>query len=142
MRGPLNLLIVDADPRRIDAIQTRVSLLSLPYTCHCAASASEALEFLGRGFSPESCFKPNLMLVSLNLPGDEAGNLLRIVKSNPDLRSIPLIVISAPERFDDLEQAAPDGEESFTMGHDLEHGLALLAEIDHFWGDPQEQSGE
>jgi two-component system phosphate regulon response regulator PhoB len=81
-----SILVVDDESDIRDLIQYNLSKGG--YNVLCAASGEECLELIKRG-------APDLILLDLMLPGLNGLDVCRFLKSDPSLRSIPVIMISA-----------------------------------------------
>ncbi|HXG39077.1 MAG TPA: response regulator [Bacteroidota bacterium] len=53
----------------------------------------------------ESIFKPDLILLDLNLPKIDGREVLRTLKSDDASKSIPVVVLSSSDREEDVQQA-------------------------------------
>lgn len=53
----------------------------------------------------ESLFRPDLILLDLNLPKIDGREVLRTLKSNDAFKSIPVVVLSSSDREEDVQQA-------------------------------------
>jgi CheY-like chemotaxis protein len=63
----------------------------------------QALDYLFRRGEFPKAPRPGLILIDLNLPGTNGREVLRIVKTDPDLKKIPVVVLtisSASEESD------------------------------------------
>jgi two-component system response regulator len=98
------ILLVEDSPQ--DAYLTRIAFEragtphSLNVALHVARDGADALGFLRRDASHDGAPRPDLILLDLNMPGVDGRTVLREVKSDPNLRRIPIIVLttsSAPE---------------------------------------------
>jgi CheY-like chemotaxis protein len=61
----------------------------------------------------ESLFKPDLILLDLNLPKIDGREVLRILKSNDASKSIPVVVLSSSDREEDILQAYSLGANTY-----------------------------
>ena len=68
-------------------------------------NGEEALEFLRGEGKYEGEHLPDLILLDLNLPRMDGRTLLRRLKSAPDLRSIPVIVLSSSNLPTDIRES-------------------------------------
>ena len=91
-----SILIVDHAPVNLKLAD--ILLRKEGFTVHAARDAAEALALLG-GVSPD------LMLVDLRLPGMDALELAHCVKADPRTRAIPVVVVSASSRVEDVSRA-------------------------------------
>src|SRR5687767_13130146 len=86
MSRPLRLLLVDDDEDALELMR-RALLTFAPYEIECAANGAAALGLLRRNAPP-----PDLILLDLMMPIMNGRQFLRLVKSDPLLRSIPVVI--------------------------------------------------
>jgi chemotaxis family two-component system response regulator Rcp1 len=70
---------------------------ALPLEISVVKDGLEALDFLARRTPFEKAFKPNLILLDLNLPRMDGHELLARIKSEEQWKTIPVIVLSTSE---------------------------------------------
>jgi len=56
---------------------------------------------------------PDLVLLDLNLPGRNGIEILQLVKANPLLRAIPVVLLSTSNLESDIHRALTHGAESY-----------------------------
>ncbi len=70
------------------------------------------------------------------MPGMHGGEVLRRIKSDPGLRSIPVIIMSSSERAEEVGSCYSEHANAYIRKPlDLESNLRVLREIDRFWLD-------
>jgi len=62
----------------------------------------EALDFVFRRGRFADAPRPGLILLDLNLPRVDGFSVLRAIKSNPEARSIPVVVLTTSKRDEDV----------------------------------------
>jgi CheY-like chemotaxis protein len=67
-----------------------------------ARDGDEALDYLHRRGAFQGAVRPGLILLDLNLPRVDGFSVLRAIKTDPDLRSIPVIVLTTSKRDEDV----------------------------------------
>lgn len=73
--------------------------------------------------------KPDLILLDLHLPGVDGEAILRQVKAEPALHAIPVIILGADVRPDQIQRLHECGAQAYlTKPIDLKQLLALLDE--------------
>lgn len=77
-------------------------ILEFQFAVEEAGSAEDAVIYL-------ETHRPNLILMDIQLPGMDGLSLVRRLKADPDLRAIPVIVISAQAMPRDIEMARSAG---------------------------------
>jgi CheY-like chemotaxis protein len=98
----INVLIVDDDPVTIQLLKLMVERNG--YTVTAVRSGIAALEIL-----PD--LRPQIILVDDMMPRMTGGEFCRTVKDTPDLRDIPVIIMSAGVRVESssyIEQIGAD----------------------------------
>ncbi len=83
---PRNILIIDDNLDTLKLVKD--TLESLSFKCITASSAMEGLE-------KAAAFKPQLILLDLMLPKMSGFGFMREVKSQEDLKKIPVVIYSA-----------------------------------------------
>lgn len=68
------------------------------------ADPQMALDYIASAVR-ESIFKPDLILLDLNLPKIDGREVLRTLKSDDASKSIPVVVVSSSDREEDVQQA-------------------------------------
>jgi CheY-like chemotaxis protein len=72
----------------------------------CAASADEAMSTLGE-------WKPDVIVTDIGMPDKDGYELLRTIRADAQLRSIPVIALTAYARPEDVARAEQAGFEAF-----------------------------
>lgn len=91
------LLLVEDDSEDIDITQRAFKRGKIGNPLYVVRDGEEAMEFLqhtGRYRDEDEAPQPGLILLDLNLPRLDGREVLRRIKSNPDLRRIPVVVLT------------------------------------------------
>jgi DNA-binding NarL/FixJ family response regulator len=98
---PADVLVIDDD--RGDALLIEESLsASGTVRCHIVSGRSEAQGFLRRTGQFAAAPRPSLILLDLNLGDSHGLDLLAEVKSDAELMSIPVVVLSSSRHPADI----------------------------------------
>lgn len=104
-----------------------------------ATTGKEALAFLEREPPHEEAPRPDLILLDLNLPGVDGRDVLETVKTDPDLRAIPVIVLTTSSADRDVEEVYAQHANAFVSKPlDLDRFLEVMSVIQTFWFDVAE----
>jgi CheY-like chemotaxis protein len=76
-----------------------------PVQLHVASDGIEAMEFLRREGAHKDAPRPKLVLLDLNLPRKDGREVLRDIKADEDLRSIPVVVLTTSQAQSDISRA-------------------------------------
>lgn len=74
-------------------------------TVHVAVDGDEALSFLRRQAHFSDAPKPNLVFLDFNLPKTDSRTVLRQIKGDELLRSIPIAVLTSSDAERDIRDA-------------------------------------
>ena len=87
-------------------------------------------EFSGDAARP----RPGLILLDLNMPRKEGREALKEIKSHPDLRSIPVVVMTTSKAEEDIIATYDLGVNSFITKPVTFEGLVdVLGVIGRYW---------
>ena len=105
---------------------------------HCA-DGDEALDYLhrrGRFADPKMSPRPGVILLDLNLPGTDGKDILADVKGDPELRMIPVIILTTSTDERDVEACYRMGANSYMKKRiDLNEFMAAIQRMSDFWLD-------
>jgi len=102
---PVEILLVDDNPG--DVALTKVALRDarIMNHIHVASDGAEALAFLKRQGGFADAPRPDLILLDLRMPKVDGHQVLAEMKADPELRRIPVIVMSSSSAEKDLVRA-------------------------------------
>jgi CheY-like chemotaxis protein len=114
-RRPITILLADDDED--DRLMTRDALRDarLPSDLRCAFDGVDLLDYLYRrgrhasGHAP----RPGLILLDLNMPRMDGREALAQIKRDPELRSIPVVVLTTSKAEEDIVRSYDLGVSSF-----------------------------
>jgi chemotaxis family two-component system response regulator Rcp1 len=94
----------------------------------------EAMDFLHkRGKYADEC-RPDLVLLDLNLPKKDGREVLSEIKADPELKAIPVIVLTTSDADQDVWKAYESGVNSYIKKPvDLEQFIKIFHSIEDFW---------
>ncbi len=129
-----DLLIVDDDPGQARLFTILLEELGVRHRCHHSPSGLEALNFLHRGPPFQNAMRPELIILDLHMPGMDGCAVLKAIKCDPDLRSIPVIMFSATDCQADFDRCYREQANACVRkARDYEGGIRIVREIEQFW---------
>ena len=99
---PVTIMLVEDDPGDQKLIKMSLNNQRITNTPIIKGSAEEALEHLQNGKTDDEFPVPDLILLDLNMPGMGGREFLRLVKSDPDLAIIPIIILTTSDADKDI----------------------------------------
>jgi CheY-like chemotaxis protein len=98
----IDVLLVEDDQG--DVLMTREAFAhhKIRNELHVVTDGEQALQFLRRQGEYGDAPRPGLILLDLNLPRRDGREVLAEVKADPELRSIPVVVLTTSEAEEDI----------------------------------------
>ncbi len=134
MIKPIEILMVEDNP--VDVLVTREALKQgrILNNISVAEDGEEALDFLFRTGQFSAAPRPDLILLDLNLPKKDGREILAELKSNPDLRSIPVVILTTSQAEEDVLRSYDCGANCFIVKPvDLEQFTSTIRSVEDFW---------
>jgi CheY-like chemotaxis protein len=100
-----DVLIIEDDPGDALLVTESFAQGDAPRRCHVAVEAQQALRFLRRSGEHAGAPRPRLILLDLNLEGTHGLEVLAELKSDDDLKSIPVVVLSSSRHPADVARS-------------------------------------
>lgn len=87
----------------------------VPHRLTVLGDGPAALAYLARLADPATPadHAPDLILLDLNLPGLDGCSVLSSIKSDPDLRAIPVVILTTSNRVEDIVATYRAGANTF-----------------------------
>jgi CheY-like chemotaxis protein len=131
---PIEVLLVEDDPG--DVMMTREAFqdYKLHNQLHVVSDGAEAMAFLRHEGEYAGRPRPDLVLLDLNLPRMDGRQVLEAIKSDPELASIPVVVLTTSENEDDvLHSYSLHANAYVTKPVDFDSFIAVVRQIDEFF---------
>jgi CheY-like chemotaxis protein len=91
---PIEILLVEDDPGNVLLTQEALGESKYPVIIHDVPDGVAAMAFLRREPPYSDVLRPDLVLLDLNLPKKDGREVLAEIKADPDLRRIPVVVLT------------------------------------------------
>jgi CheY-like chemotaxis protein len=129
----VNVLLVEDDPG--DVLMTREAFDEyLHNRLDVVTDGAEALSYLRREGPYTDAPRPDLILLDLNLPRRDGREVLAEVKDDPELRHIPVIVLTTSRAEEDVLRSYQLHANAYvTKPVDFEGFIEAIKQIDHFF---------
>ena len=130
-----DILIVEDSEQQAFLVREAMSG-EMPDDMHWVPDGAKALDFLNNRAPYEEAPVPSLVLLDLKVPWCDGFEVLRLIKGDERLRSIPVIVLTGSSERDEIEKCYDLGANCFISKPDnAEKMKALVNVINHFWLD-------
>jgi len=91
---PIEILLVEDDPGDVLIMRRALETGMTTNTVHVVGDGETAMRFLRRETGHQHVPRPDLILLDLNLPEMDGREVLAAIKSDPDLKRIPVVVLT------------------------------------------------
>ena len=99
-----------------------------------ARDGAEALHFLNREHHFRDSERPDLILLDINLPRMDGTEVLAIIKNDPALRRIPVIMLTTSSAEKDILASYDNHANCYiTKPVDLDRFMDVIRTVEDFW---------
>ena len=99
-----------------------------------AKNGQEALDFLYKKGNFMDAKKPDLILLDINLPIFNGHEVLKKIKSDPDLKKIPVIMLTTSSSAKDIDKAYDANCNSYIKKPiNIDDFIDAILKIEEFW---------
>ncbi|MDP8966882.1 MAG: response regulator [Cyanobacteriota bacterium] len=128
------ILVVQDNPDHTRLIEDALNEKAGRHQIVAIADGVEAMDFLHRQGNYADATRPDLILLDLNLPGKDGKELLAEIKADPQLRRIPIVVLTISANAEDIFRSyALQGNCYVIKSADLEQLFQIVKRIEEFW---------
>jgi CheY-like chemotaxis protein len=132
---PVRILVVDDDEADVLMIEEALAQSGIAKTIDVVGDGREAMDFLRRSGRYAAARRPDMILLDLNMPRMDGREVLGLVKSDPDLRTIPIVVLTTSNADNDvLSSYLLRANAYVTKPIDLDEFNVVVRRIDEFFG--------
>ena len=139
------ILIAEDDSRDGVLVQTAFRQVDMPYNLYAVSDGNELLNFLrnqGRYLDSDTAPRPDLVLLDLNMPRKDGRQALAEMKADPNLRGIPVVVISDSSLQEDILRTYDLGGAGFIIKPPtLEKMVEIVKILKQYWFEVVELAG-
>ncbi len=102
---PVDVLLVEDDPGDALMVGEYFDQAGRNSRFHVIPDGQQALQFLRQTGEYSAAPRPGLILLDLNLPGLHGHEVLTQIKADPELRIIPVVILSSSRHPDDIKRS-------------------------------------
>ena len=132
--GPIQLLVVEDDVRDARLAVEALKESKVNNNLYHVRDGVEAMAFLRREGSYAGMPLPDLVLLDLNMPRKDGREVLAEIKGDPELRMIPVVVLTTSEAERDLVRTYDLHANAYVVKPiDLDRFVEVVQAIENFW---------
>ncbi len=130
----IDILLVDDNAGDIRLAQEALKESKIRNTIYVAKDGVQAMDFLLRRGPHAGAPRPDLVLLDLNLPRKDGREVLAEIKANPDLKRIPVVILTISKSEEDILKSYDLHANCYiTKPIDLHQFMRVVRSIEDFW---------
>jgi CheY-like chemotaxis protein len=132
--GCIQVLLVEDNPGDVRLTKEALKEGKLLNQLTVVGDGVEALSFLRKEGRYADALQPELILLDLNLPKKDGREVLAEIKADPNLRRIPVVVLTTSSSEEDILKIYDLHANCYiTKPVDLEQFMGVVKSIEDFW---------
>jgi two-component system, chemotaxis family, response regulator Rcp1 len=135
----LSVLLVEDDPGDVLIAREALAAGRLSTDLHVVTDGVDAMSYLRRTDDFTDATRPDLVLLDLNLPRKSGHEVLAEMKQDPDLRRIPVVVLTTSQAKEDITKSYDlHASAHVSKPADFDQFTDVVRQIDDFFGNVAE----
>jgi CheY-like chemotaxis protein len=131
------ILLVEDSPEDVETTRRAFRRSGLRNPIYHCATGDEALDYLhrrGAYADPASSPCPGIILLDLNLPGTDGREVLEDIKSDAELKQIPVVVLTTSSDDRDVSACYRAGANSYIQKPvDIDGFMRAIERLNGYW---------
>jgi two-component system, chemotaxis family, response regulator Rcp1 len=131
---PIEILMVEDNPSDVRLTIEAFKDAKVRNRMHVVVDGEDAMEFLRREGRYSDALRPDLILLDLNLPKKNGREVLAEIKADPELRRIPVVVLTTSDDERDIMAAYDLHVNAYVKKPvDLDQFIKIVEAVEDFW---------
>ena len=127
-------MLVEDNPSDVRLARESLREYKVLNELHVVDDGVKAMAFLRRSGEYATAPRPNVIILDLNLPRKDGREVLEEIKADPDLRRIPVVILTSSEAEEDIVKAYNLHANCYiTKPLLLDQFLKIVKMIEGFW---------
>jgi CheY-like chemotaxis protein len=131
---PVEILLIEDSPGDVRLTMEALKEAKVLNNLSVAGDGTEAMAFLKHEGAFANAPRPDVILLDLNLPKKDGREVLAEIKADPNLRRIPVVVLTTSRDEEDIFRAYDLHANCYiTKPVDFKQFLEVVKSIEDFW---------
>lgn len=131
---PIHILLVEDNEGDIILTMEALKEAKLDNKISIARDGEQAIQFLNKEGAYTHSRRPDLILLDINLPRIDGIEVLRYVKTNEQLKAIPVVMLTTSTSEKDIDEAYQNFANCYIAKPvDLDTFFEVVQKIENFW---------
>jgi CheY-like chemotaxis protein len=128
------VLLIEDNPADVRLAKEAFKEINPNVSLAVATNAAEALGVLNGDGSDSDAPMPRLVLLDLNLPDSNGGEILDTIKSDERLRQLPVIILTTSDERQDIERMYDSYANAYVTKPDsVVEFIDMIDHLESFW---------
>ena len=131
------ILLAEDDPKDVELTLAALDEHHLANEVVVVPDGAEALDYLYRRgkFAMREVGNPAVMLLDIKMPKVDGLEVLKTVKTDPNLKSIPTVVLTSSREEEDMVKSYNQGVNAYVVKPvDFQEFIKAVSNLGVFWG--------
>ncbi|MDY6819679.1 MAG: response regulator [Halobacteriales archaeon] len=131
---PVEILLAEDNPGDARLTEKAFEQGNIVNNLHIVEDGVEAMQFLRQEATYQDQARPDLVLLDLNMPKKDGWDVLEEMKSDAQLRRIPVIVLTSSEAEEDILKSYDLQANAYlTKPVDFDGFMEIVRSFEEFW---------
>ena len=134
----VDILLVEDNPDHAILTKKVLEESHVANKIHLVEDGERALDFIyhrGKYSGGDNAPRPGLILLDIRLPKVDGLEVLKQIKSDPEYRSIPVVILTTSSRDEEVARAYDDGANSYvTKPIEFAEFASKVRNVGMYWG--------
>jgi CheY-like chemotaxis protein len=131
---PIEILLVEDNQGDVGLIEEVLEEIKIRNKLHVAEDGEEAMLFLHREGKFSGFPRPDIILLDLNSPKKDGREVLKEIKEDNNLRSIPIVTLTSSNSENNIIRSYDLNVNAFiTKPLDIDEFINIVKSIVNFW---------
>lgn len=130
----IDILLVEDNPNDIKLTKLAFNEFKIFNKLNILRNGEEALRYLKKQGDYKDSIRPDIILLDLFLPGKHGLEVLKEIKTDPELEDIPVVILSSSEDEEDIEEAYANFASCYVSKPlDFKQFVEIIKSLSDFW---------
>jgi CheY-like chemotaxis protein len=131
---PIEILMADDNQGDVRLALEALKGAKVKNNIHVVTDGIEAMAFLRKEGKYADVPRPDIFLLDLNMPKKDGREVLEELKSDPDLKMIPVVILTVSQAEEDILRSYNLYANCYiTKPVDLDRFITIVKSIEDFW---------
>ena len=131
---PVEILLVEDNEGDVGLVEEVFEEAKIRNIIHVAEDGEEAMLFLNKETPFDDAPTPDIILLDLNLPQKDGREVLEEIKTDDNLKRIPVVVLTTSKAEEDIIKSYDLHANSYiTKPVDFDQFIRVVRSIEDFW---------